>query len=160
MFPDVDERRRSRSPRHQPRKNTYETVKAVENYLRAFPLDYRVSEIPPGADGVDHFLFESRRGYFDYHASAMVVMLRTLGIPSRLAVGYVIDETDFDAERGAYSVRDRNSYSWAEVYFPEHGWIAFNPSPDKPAELRPAAPVDPAATEPAQRRLTDRRNFP
>ena len=141
---DVDD---AESPvaEEQPRQTTYETVKAVENYLRAFPLDYRVSEIPPGADGVDHFLFESRRGYFDYHASAMVVMLRTLGIPSRLAVGYVIDETDFDAERGAYSVRDRNSYSWAEVYFPEHGWIAFNPSPDKPAELRPAAPVDPAA---------------
>jgi hypothetical protein len=86
---------------------------------------------------VDHFLFESRRGYFDYHASAMVVMLRALGIPSRLAVGYVIDASDYDSERAAYSVRDRNSYSWAEVYFPDFGWIAFNPSPDRAAELTP-----------------------
>jgi len=125
----------------------YDMAKAIEDYLRAYPLDYRVGEVPPNADAVDHFLFESRRGYFDYHASAMVVMLRTLGIPARLAVGYVIDETDFDPAREAYSVRDRNSYAWAEVYFPEFGWIAFNPSPDRPADLRPASQEDTAATD-------------
>ena len=91
----------------------------------------------PGHDTVDYFLFEAKRGYFDYHASAMVVMLRALGVPARLTVGFVIDREDLDRESGAYEVRDRNAYAWVEVYFPRQGWVEFNPSPDRPAELRP-----------------------
>jgi hypothetical protein len=87
---------------------------------------------------VDYFLHESQKGYFDYHASAMVVMLRTLGIPSRLGVGFVVDEGDLDREGKAYVVRDRNTYAWAEVYFPGEGWVIFNPSIDRPADLRPS----------------------
>jgi hypothetical protein len=86
---------------------------------------------------VAHFLFTERRGFFDYHASAMVVMLRSLGVPARLAVGFVVEESDLDEETGAYMARDRNAYAWPEVYFPEHGWVPFNPSPDRAAELRP-----------------------
>ncbi len=114
----------------------YGRAKAIESYLRRYPVDYAVGDTPPGQDTVDYFLFEARRGYFDYHASAMVVMLRHLGIPSRLAVGFVIDSRDFNEDSSAYIVQGQDAYAWVEVYFPDHGWVEFNPSPDRPAELR------------------------
>ncbi|MDO8617092.1 MAG: transglutaminase domain-containing protein [Dehalococcoidia bacterium] len=117
--------------------NPYDTAKALEAYLRAYPVDYKVEETPPGRDAVDYFLFDARRGYFDYHASAMVVMLRALGVPARLGVGFVADQSDLSRDSGAYVVRDRNSYTWPEVYFPGDGWIPFNPTPDRPADLTP-----------------------
>ncbi|KKK81224.1 hypothetical protein LCGC14_2815630, partial [marine sediment metagenome] len=115
----------------------YDRAKAVESYLRRYSVDYAIPDTPPGRDTVDYFLFEAKRGYFDYHASAMVVMLRSIGVPSRLAVGFVIDEQDFDRDSGSYVVQSRDAYAWVEVYFPGHGWVEFNPSPDRPAELRP-----------------------
>lgn len=117
--------------------NPYDRAKAIETYLREFPVDYGIADTPPGRDTVDYFLFDARRGYFDYHASAMVVMLRALGVPARLAVGFALDERDRDAESGRYVVEDRDAYAWAEVYFPGYGWVEFNPTPDRPAVLRP-----------------------
>ncbi|MEX0800939.1 MAG: transglutaminase domain-containing protein [Dehalococcoidia bacterium] len=117
--------------------SNYDRVKAVETYLRDFPVGFDVGDTPPGRDTVDYFLFESREGYFDYHASAMVVLLRALEIPSRLAVGFVVDTESLDAKNGAQVVRDKNAYAWVEVYFPGQGWVEFNPSPDRPAELGP-----------------------
>jgi transglutaminase-like putative cysteine protease len=130
--------------------NPYDKAKALEAYLREYQIDYNVEDVPPGRDAVDYFLFDSRRGYFDYHASAMVVMLRTLGVPSRLAVGFVTDENDIDPETGAYVVRDKNSYAWPEVYFPGHGWVQFNPTPDRPEELRPTERILPLGGDPGQ----------
>ena len=69
----------------------YEMATDIEAYLRTFPNDYGVPVTPPGRDTVDYFLFDLQRGYFDYHASAMAVMLRTLGIPARVASGYALD---------------------------------------------------------------------
>jgi transglutaminase-like putative cysteine protease len=115
----------------------YDKALLLQDYLRSFPIDFNIPNAPPGRDAIDYFLFDSQRGYFDYHASAMTVMLRTLNIPSRLAVGFVIDEADKNLESGAYTIRDRNSYAWTEVYFPGYGWIAFNPSPDRPGALNP-----------------------
>lgn len=133
--------------------NRYDRAVSVQNYLRGFPVDFNVPDTPPGRDTVDYFLFDSGKGYFDYHASAMTVMLRTLGIPSRLAVGFVVGDEDKDPKSGAYSIRDRNSYAWTEVYFPGYGWIAFNPSPDRPATFDPTfeeaaeGPVEPGSLE-------------
>jgi hypothetical protein len=89
---------------------------------------------PPGSDGVDHFLFETRSGFFDYHASAMAVLLRAAGVPARVATGFALDE--FDNETGQFVLRESNSYTWPEVYFPGQGWVAFNPSPDRPSIAR------------------------
>jgi transglutaminase-like putative cysteine protease len=114
----------------------YDKVKAVEAYLRQIPIAYRLLEVPPGQDAVDYFLFESKEGFFDYHASAMVVLLRAVGIPSRLAVGYALDATAFDAENRRYNIREEHAYAWPEVYFPGFGWSAFNPSPERPAVTR------------------------
>jgi transglutaminase-like putative cysteine protease len=114
----------------------YDKVKAVETYLRQIPIAYRLLEVPPGQDSVDYFLFESKEGFFDYHASAMVVLLRAVGIPSRLAVGYALDASAFDAENRRYNIREEHAYAWAEVYFPGFGWLAFNPSPERPPVTR------------------------
>jgi hypothetical protein len=111
-------------------------VKAVEGYIRQIPIAYRLLDVPPGQDAMDYFLFESRQGFFDYHASAMVVLLRSLGIPSRLAVGYALDPSAFDADNRRYNIREENAYAWAEVYLPGYGWLAFNPSPERPAVTR------------------------
>jgi len=115
---------------------TYDKVKAVEAYLRLIPIAYRLLEVPPGQDAVDYFLFEAREGFFDYHASAMVVLLRAVGIPSRLAVGYALDPSAFDADNRRYNIREEHAYAWAEAYFPGFGWLAFNPSPERPAVTR------------------------
>jgi transglutaminase-like putative cysteine protease len=139
-LPDVPERVRQLAfdvAGAQP--TAYDRAKAVESYLRGLPVDYRIGDTPPGRDTVDYFLFEAKQGYFDYHASAMVVMLRAVGVPARLAVGFVVDRADFDQEAGAYLVQDQDAYAWVEVYFPEIGWVEFNPSPDRPADLRPTS---------------------
>ena len=73
--------------------DAYDKAAAIESYLRTFPIDFNLPQTPPGRDSVDYFLFDEQRGYFDYHASAMAVMLRTLGIPARVATGYVLDPT-------------------------------------------------------------------
>ncbi len=127
---------------------SYGRVKAIESFLRQYPLDYTIGDTPPGRDTVDYFLFEARRGYFDYHASAMVVMLRNVGIPSRLAVGFIIDRQDLDQDSSAYTVRSHDAYAWVEAYFPGYGWVEFNPSPDRPAELRPGAKSDEITVSP------------
>jgi transglutaminase-like putative cysteine protease len=111
--------------------NPYEQAQLIESYLRDFPFDLAVASAPPGEDVVDFFLFEQKRGYFDYQSTAMAVMLRSIGIPSRVAVGYVLDPAEV-AEGGVYTVRKDDAYSWVEVYFPQYGWVNFNPTRDRP----------------------------
>jgi hypothetical protein len=79
---------------------------------------------------VDYVLFESREGYCEYYASAMAVMLRTLGIPSRIAVGYY--PAAYDEQYAGYLYRQRNAHAWVEAYFPAYGWIPFEPTASQP----------------------------
>ena len=106
--------------------NPFDLAKAIEAYLREFDVDMSVRATPARRDVVDFFLFDLERGYFDYFSTAMTVMLRTQGVPARVAVGYVLDLEDFEA--GSFSVRKNDAYSWVEVYFPTYGWVDFNPS--------------------------------
>ena len=115
--------------------NAYDRAEAIEAYLRTIPYDLSVPNLPRNRDAVDYFLFESQRGYFDYHASAMVVMLRSLGIPARLAVGYVLEVSEDGSENVV--VTEQNAFAWPEVYFPSYGWIEFNPTPSEPVIERP-----------------------
>ncbi|HCU99740.1 MAG TPA: hypothetical protein DGL25_00940 [Dehalococcoidia bacterium] len=106
--------------------NPYDLTLAIQAYLREFEVDTSVRSAPSRRDAVDFLLFDLQRGYFDYFSTAMAVMLRTQGVPARVAVGYVLDPEDF--EEGTFSVRKNDAYSWVEVYFPTYGWIDFNPS--------------------------------
>ena len=94
-------------------------------------------ELPPfDADSVAWFLFDNLDdagfalgGYYDYHASAMAVLLRTLGIPARVSTGFVLTPDNLDVRTRTYIVRGRHAYAWVEVFFPEFGWVDFDPTP-------------------------------
>ena len=106
---------------------------AIRDYLRNegnFTYAQDIEKPPRGSDGVDHFLFETREGYSDYFASAMTVLLRSVGVPSRLAAGYAAGEFEDGAVRRA--VKDSDSHGWSQVYFPGYGWIDFEPTPNWP----------------------------
>jgi transglutaminase-like putative cysteine protease len=119
----------------------YQQALLIQQYLRTFPNDYNIPVTPPGRDAIDYFLFDVQRGYFDYHASAMAVMLRTLGVPARVATGYVIDPLA-EGEDNSYRLTQRNAYTWPEVYFPGIGWVEFSPSPAQPPiQRRSEAPA-------------------
>jgi transglutaminase-like putative cysteine protease len=117
--------------------NAFDRATAIEQFLRSYGIDTKIKAAPANRDSVEYFLFELRRGYFDYHASAMVVMLRTLGIPARLATGYIIRPTDRLPDTSTYVIREANAFSWPEVFFPGLGWVEFNPTPSEPPIARP-----------------------
>jgi transglutaminase-like putative cysteine protease len=107
--------------------NDFDKAAAVENYLRT-RFGYTL-ELPPSAvkDPIANFLFDRKRGHCEYFASAMAVMLRTLGIPSRVVTGFRSDE--FNDLTGNYVVRAKNAHAWVEAYFPGSGWQTFDPTP-------------------------------
>lgn len=111
--------------------NTYDKVRALERWMAAntrYSLD--VPPLPPGADAVDRFLFVDRIGFCEQIGSSLVVMLRSLGIPARLAVGYTPGERN--PFTGLYEVRASDAHAWAEVWFPGVGWQGFDPTASVP----------------------------
>ena len=78
-------------------------------------------------DPIANFLFERKQGHCEYFASSMAVMLRTLGIPSRVVNGFRTDE--FNDITGNYVVRAKDAHAWVEAYFPGYGWQTFDPTP-------------------------------
>jgi transglutaminase-like putative cysteine protease len=124
----------------------YDRARAIEAYLRTFPYSLDLPTPPPGRDVADYFLFELRRGYCDYYATAMVVLARAAGLPARLVVGYAGGVPD--PAHARYLVTEANAHAWPEVYFPGHGWIEFEPTAARPPLERPAAPLLPAVIGP------------
>jgi len=107
--------------------NDYDKAVAIEQHLRAH-FAYTL-ELPRTAvkDPIANFLFERKQGHCEYFASSMAVMLRTLGIPSRVVNGFRSDE--FNDITGSYVVRAKDAHSWVEAYFPGYGWQTFDPTP-------------------------------
>jgi protein-glutamine gamma-glutamyltransferase len=103
----------------------------LESYLRRTYAYTLTLTGKPGDDPLPHFLFETRAGHCEYFASAMAVMLRTLGIPTREVNGFLPGE--YNDLGGDYIVRASDAHSWVEVYFPGNGWITFDPTPPGPA---------------------------
>jgi hypothetical protein len=76
---------------------------------------------------LEEFLFTRKTGYCEHYATAMVVMLRTVGIPARLVTGFLA--TEWNEYGGYFTVRQRDAHAWVEVYFPRSGWITMDPTP-------------------------------
>jgi len=108
----------------------YHRARAIESYLRTFPYTLDLPAPPPGRDVADYFLFDLKKGYCDYYATAMVVLARAAGLPARLVVGYASGR--YDPGSSQYIVTEADAHSWVEVYFPEIGWVEFEPTGGRP----------------------------
>jgi protein-glutamine gamma-glutamyltransferase len=107
--------------------NDYDRARAIETYLRTH-FGYTL-QLPsfPARDPIANFLFVRKQGHCEYFASSMAVMLRLLGVPTRVVNGFHGDE--FNDISGSYIIRAKNAHSWVEVYFPGYGWETFDPTP-------------------------------
>lgn len=108
-------------------KTQIEIARRIEQHLRTqyeYSLDLRQVE---NGDPVADFLFNTRAGHCEYFASAMVLMLRARRIPARIVNGFQAGEYNRTAD--VFTVRQSDAHSWVEVYFPQHKWVAFDPTP-------------------------------
>ena len=122
--------------------NPLDKALAIESYLRGPDYTYSqdIDTPPSDMDGVEWFLLETQVGYSDYYASSMAVMLRAVGVPARMAAGYAPGELN---EAGQRVIRDSDSHGWVQAYFPDYGWIDFEPTPNWPQHERTSQPVLP-----------------
>lgn len=102
-------------------------ARRIETHLResySYSLNLRRTD---EGDPVADFLFNVQAGHCEYFASSMTLMLRTLGVPARIVNGFQMGE--YSEISDFYTVRQSDAHSWVEVYFPKHGWVAFDPTP-------------------------------
>ena len=135
---------------------SYDQARAIETYLRAFTYTLDLPAPPPNREVADFFLFDLQQGYCDYYATTMVVLARAGGLPARLVVGYA--SGTYDSANARYVVTAADAHSWVEIYFPEIGWVEFEPTGGRPPIVRPAetAPAELAQALPPLNPITDR----
>jgi transglutaminase-like putative cysteine protease len=110
----------------------YEAAALLETWFReagGFTYDEQPPSPIGGTPPLVAFVNEDKRGYCQHYAGAMALMLRLLGVPARVAVGFTSGEYDEDDEE--WTVKDTNAHAWVEVWFPEFGWIPFDPTPGR-----------------------------
>lgn len=111
----------------QGQRSPYDIATAMEHYLRAtYGYATVVNNPPTNRDVADYFLFDAKEGYCEYFATAMTVLLRADSIPARVVTGYLPGARQPD---GRFLSRESQAHSWVEVYFPQYGWITFDPTP-------------------------------
>lgn len=117
--------------------NPYDKTLAITNYLREEIRYTPGISIPPGEDidPIEYFLLDGKQGFCNYYATAEVLMLRSIGIPARLAVGYAQGEPNI--QESIYTVRERDLHAWPEVYFAGYGWVEFEPTGNQQPLERP-----------------------
>ncbi len=134
----------------------YDRALAIESYLRTFSYTLDVPSPPFHRDAADYFLFDLQRGHCDYYATTMAVLARAAGLPARLVVGYA--GGTYDADNVRYLVTKADAHAWVEVYFPQYGWVEFEPTAGRPPIERqaeslpiewpePEGPLEPAVME-------------
>jgi transglutaminase-like putative cysteine protease len=139
-----------------PYSNAYDKTEAITAWLRQnIQYSENVPQPPADREIIDWFLFDLKQGFCNYYASAEVILLRSIGIPARMAVGYARGEAsipedalrvggsrpsfegDVPPQRLTYTVRQRDAHAWPEVYFPEYGWVEFEPTVSQLPIARP-----------------------
>jgi len=127
-IPQLAQRLTSDSP------TVYDKAAAIERHLST-RFGYTLQLLDrPVEDPLAHFLFWRQAGHCEYFATAMTVMLRTLGIPARYVKGFQTGEYNDVAD--SYIVRGSHAHTWVEVFFPDYGWVTFDPTPPAGAETR------------------------
>jgi transglutaminase-like putative cysteine protease len=128
QLPELDSRIRPLTDKIVANATTpYDRATAIETYLRTqYGYTLQLSKLAP-PDPIADFLFVRRRGHCEYFSSAMAIMLRTIGIPSRVVNGFAGGE--FNDITSQYVIRASDAHSWVEAYIPGEGWLAFDPTP-------------------------------
>jgi transglutaminase-like putative cysteine protease len=111
----------------------WDRIEAVLRHLRDGEYRYSLKPgIAPQGDQLKYFLFETKKGYCSYYAYAFALLLRSMGVPCRIAAGFFIDPDAgvFDY----YPVRADMAHTWVEVWYPGYGWIDYDPTTEKEAE--------------------------
>jgi transglutaminase-like putative cysteine protease len=123
--------------------SNYLRAKAIESYLKN-NYGYTL-QLPGGhqSDPLAVFLFERKKGHCEYFASSMAVMVRALGIPARVVNGFRGGQ--YNDVTASYIIRERDAHSWVEVYFPEYGWVTFDPTPSASQQAPPSGTWERAA---------------
>jgi transglutaminase-like putative cysteine protease len=103
-----------------------ERINRLANFFRTQQLVYAQDDLPSGADAIDAFLFDKKRGYCEFFASAYITLARLSGIPSRLVGGYLGGE--FNAFGGYYLVKEDNAHVWVEILTDDNHWVRVDPS--------------------------------
>jgi transglutaminase-like putative cysteine protease len=123
----------------------YDKTVAITNYLRKniTYIEEITEPIPEDQEPIDWFLFDSKKGFCNYYATAEVILLRAVGIPARWSIGYAqgeltVDDTarSLEAEQLTYLVRNKDAHAWPEIYFPTIGWVEFEPTAAQPEIIR------------------------
>lgn len=150
--------------------NPYDIAQEITNFLRR-NLEYNdtVPGSPEGQEPIDWILFDHKQAFCNYYATAEIVMLRSLGIPARLAVGYAEGERimvggieeippllpggenipeGIEPEGDIFNVRHRDAHAWPEVYFPNIGWVEFEPTVSQQPILRPIGNLSSSLPDP------------
>ena len=133
-------------------ESDFERAMAIRAYLLRMPYSLTPGDLPEGRDFVDHFLFDVRRGYCTHFASAMSVMARMIGVPSRYNMGFV---TTSYMGNGTFRVYGLDAHAWAELYFEGVGWVIFEATPEYESGLDLAALTFPELDWDALRELED-----
>lgn len=129
----------------------FDKAAAIERWLRDnIAYDEQLPAPSPGTEASDYVLFQVRRAYCNYYATAMVTMLRAVGVPARVAVGYAQGDLILDpnvTDRALYRVKASDSHMWVEVFFPGFGWVEFEPTAGQPPleRFEPQAQAIPTA---------------
>ncbi len=124
--------------------NPYDKALALVEYFNTnqeFYYDLKPDPTPPGRDFVDYFLFDTKKGYCTYYSTAMAVMARCAGLPSRWVIGYTSGESN-EKTPDVYRVSGMNKHAWVEIYFAGVGWVPFEPTKSfsLPATYTPPPP--------------------
>jgi transglutaminase-like putative cysteine protease len=150
--------------------NPYDIAQAITDYLRV-NLEYNdtVPNSPIGQEPIDWILFDHKQAFCNYYASAEIIMLRSLGIPARMAVGYAEGERLTIVEAGdmptlqpdggnfsqdiesigyEFNVRHKDAHAWPEVYFPNIGWVEFEPTVSQQPLMRPLGDLSTSSLDP------------
>ncbi|MEO1767042.1 transglutaminase TgpA family protein [Thiobacter aerophilum] len=120
---------RARALAEQMRRTAHSDGEVVEAVLRLFrEQDFRYTLTPPllGPDGVDEFLFDTRRGFCEHYAGAFTFLMRAAGVPARVVTGYQGGE--FNELGGYLIVRQSDAHAWSEVWLPQRGWVRVDPT--------------------------------
>ena len=117
--------------------NPLDKVNAITHYLRtAIAYKTEISNPPFGANTLEWFLLDNKEGYCNYYATAEVILLRQVGIPARLVVGFAQGEVE-PGQQDTFIIQQKDAHAWPEAYFRGIGWVEFEPTSARSDILRP-----------------------